>query len=60
MPAMVAIPFRHGTLDTPLRRAVMVQPDKIGLIDGEHRLTYREVADALGHPFHEPDSLLAA
>ena len=42
---MVDIPFRHGTLDTPLRRAVMVQPDKIALIDGERRLTYRQLAD---------------
>lgn len=42
---MVAIPFRHGTLDTPLRRAVMVQGDKEALIDGEHRFTYRQLAD---------------
>ena len=39
------IPFRHGTLDTPLRRAVMVQPHKVGLIDGEHQLTYLQLAD---------------
>jgi long-chain acyl-CoA synthetase len=39
------IPFRHGTLDTPLRRAAMVQPHKVGLIDGEHQLTYRQLAD---------------
>jgi acyl-CoA synthetase (AMP-forming)/AMP-acid ligase II len=38
------IPFRHGTLDTPLRRAAMVQPGKIGLIDGDHQLTYRQLA----------------
>jgi long-chain acyl-CoA synthetase len=42
---MVTIPFRHGTLDTPLRRAAMVQPDKIGLIDGDHQLTYGHLAD---------------
>jgi acyl-CoA synthetase (AMP-forming)/AMP-acid ligase II len=40
---MVAIPFRHGTLDTPLRRAVMVQPDKVALIEGDRRATYREM-----------------
>ena len=40
---MVAIPFRHGTLDSPLRRAVMVQPDKEALIDGDRRFTYREM-----------------
>ncbi len=43
MRGMVAIPFRHGTLDSPLRRAVMVQPDKVALIDGDHRATYREM-----------------
>ena len=42
---MVDIPFRHGTLDTPLRRAAMVQPDKVALIDGEHRFTYRQLAE---------------
>ncbi len=42
---MIAIPFRHGTLDTPLRRAVMVQPDKVALVDGEHRSTYRQLDD---------------
>ena len=42
---MVAIPFRHGTLDTPLRRAVMVQGDKEALVDGDRRFTYREVAE---------------
>jgi long-chain acyl-CoA synthetase len=40
----VQIPFRHGTLDTPLRRAAMVQPQKVGLIDGVHQLTYAELA----------------
>ena len=45
---MVAIPFRHGTLDTPLRRAAMVKPDKVGLIDGEHQLTYRQLANRVG------------
>lgn len=42
---MVAIPFRHGTLDTPLRRAVLVQGDKEALIDGAHRFTYRQLDD---------------
>ena len=41
----VTIPFRHGTLDTPIRRARMVAGDKIGLIDGDTRLTYRELSD---------------
>jgi long-chain acyl-CoA synthetase len=44
---VVDIPFRHGTLDTPIRRARMVAPDKIGLIDGETRLTYRELSDRI-------------
>ena len=44
---MVDIPFRHGTLDTPIRRARMVAPDKIALIDGETRLTYRELSDRI-------------
>jgi len=39
MSAVVAIPFRHGTLDTPLRRAAMVQGDKVGLIDGDRQFT---------------------
>jgi long-chain acyl-CoA synthetase len=48
MCGVVDIPFRHGTLDTPLRRAAMVQPDKVGLIDGDHRFTYRELSDRVG------------
>ena len=48
MSAVVAIPFRHGTLDTPLRRAAMVQGDKVGLIDGERQFTYAELADRVG------------
>jgi long-chain acyl-CoA synthetase len=44
---MVAIPFRHGTLDTPLRRAAMVKPDKLGLIDGDQQFTYRQLADRI-------------
>ncbi len=31
-----------------------------GLNVCEGKVTYREVAEALGHPFHEPDSLLAS
>ena len=42
---MVDIPFRHGTLDTPLRRARMVAPGKEALVDGDHRFTYAELAD---------------
>ncbi|MEO6570920.1 MAG: long-chain-fatty-acid--CoA ligase [Ilumatobacteraceae bacterium] len=42
---MVAIPFRHGTLDTPLRRARMVQPHKVALIDGDTQWTYAQLAD---------------
>ncbi len=33
---------------------------KAGLNVCEGKVTYREVAEALGHPFHEPDSLLAS
>ena len=42
---MVHIPFRHGTLDTPIRRARTVARDKIGLVDGDVELTYGELAD---------------
>src|SRR4029079_4196927 len=48
MSAVVAIPFRHGTLDTPLRRAAMVQGAKVGLIDGERQFTYAQLADRVG------------
>ena len=48
MSAVVAIPFRHGTLDTPLRRAAMVQGQKVGLIDGDREFTYAELADRVG------------
>jgi long-chain acyl-CoA synthetase len=44
---MVDISFRHGTLDTPIRRARMVAPDKIGVIDGDVRLTYRQLSDRI-------------
>ncbi len=44
---MVEIRFRHGTLDTPIRRARMVAPDKIGLVDGDVRITYRELSDRI-------------
>ena len=44
----IEIPFRHGTLDTPLRRAAMVQGGKVGLIDGDRQFTYAEVADRVG------------
>lgn len=43
----VEIPFRHGTLDTPIRRARMVAGDKVALVDGETRLTYRELSDRI-------------
>src|SRR3954452_16307962 len=48
MSDVVAIPFRHGTLDTPLRRAATVQGNKIGLIDGEQTFTYAQLADRVG------------
>ena len=44
---MVDIPFRHGTLDTPIRRARMVAGSKVGLIDGDVQLTYRELSDRI-------------
>jgi long-chain acyl-CoA synthetase len=47
MGVMVDIPFRHGTLDTPIRRAAQVAPYKEALIDGDHRFTYRELADRI-------------
>ncbi|MFZ8997538.1 MAG: long-chain-fatty-acid--CoA ligase [Ilumatobacteraceae bacterium] len=42
---MVDIPFRHGTLDTPIRRARTVARDEIALIDGDIRRTYGELSD---------------
>lgn len=44
---MVTIPFRHGTLDTPIRRARTVARDEIGLIDGEVSFTYGELSDRI-------------
>jgi long-chain acyl-CoA synthetase len=44
---MVDIPFRHGTLDTPIRRARTVARDKIGLIDGDTAYTYGELSDRI-------------
>ncbi len=43
----ITIPFRHGTLDTPIRRARMVAGDKIGLVDGDKRLTYQQLSDRI-------------
>ena len=44
---MVAIPFRHGTLDTPIRRARTVARDKVALVDGDLALTYGELSDRI-------------
>ena len=44
---MVDIPFRHGTLDTPIRRARTVAADKVALIDGDLRFTYGELSDRI-------------
>jgi long-chain acyl-CoA synthetase len=44
---MVDIPFRHGTLDTPIRRARTVARDKVALIDGDVRYTYGELSDRI-------------
>ena len=39
----IDIPFRHGTLDTPMRRAASVRRDHVAVIDGDVRLTYAEL-----------------
>jgi long-chain acyl-CoA synthetase len=44
---VVQIPFRHGTLDSPIRRARTVAPDKVGVIDGDVQLTYRQLSDRI-------------
>ena len=44
---MVAIPFRHGTLDTPIRRARTVAGDRLAVVDGDVRYTYRELSDRI-------------
>jgi long-chain acyl-CoA synthetase len=44
---MVDIPFRHGTLDTPIRRARTVARDKVAVIDGDVRYTYGELSDRI-------------
>ncbi len=41
----IPIPHRHGTLDTPLSRAVFTSADKVAVVDGTHRFTYRQMAD---------------
>lgn len=44
---MVDIPFRHGTLDTPIRRARTVAGDRVAIVDGDVRYTYRELSDRI-------------
>ena len=39
----IEIPYRHGTLDTPMRRAVSVRRDHVAVVDGDTRLTYGEL-----------------
>lgn len=41
----ITIPHRHGTLDTPLRRAELTSGAKVAVVDGDHRFTYRQMAD---------------
>ncbi len=36
-------PYRHGTLDTPMRRAVSVRRSHVAVVDGDTRLTYGEL-----------------
>ena len=44
---MVAVPLRHGTLDTPIRRARTVARDKVALVDGDLALTHGELSDRI-------------
>ena len=39
----IEIPFRHGTLDTPIRRAASVRRSHVAVVDGDTRLTYGEL-----------------
>ena len=35
----IEIPYRHGTLDTPMRRAASVRRNHVAVVDGDTRLT---------------------
>ncbi len=39
----IAIPYRHGTLDTPMRRARAVRRDHVAVVDADTRLTYGQL-----------------
>jgi long-chain acyl-CoA synthetase len=39
----IDIPYRHGTLDTPMRRAASVRRDHVAVVDGDTQLTYGEL-----------------
>jgi len=55
------LPFTMQLAELGWKKALQANAHlKAGLNVCEGKVTYREVAEALGHPFHEPDSLLGA
>jgi alanine dehydrogenase len=54
------LPFTLQLAEKGWKSALKANPHlKAGLNVCAGKVTYREVAEALGHPFHEPDALLA-
>jgi alanine dehydrogenase len=54
------LPFTLQLAEHGWKAALKANPHlKAGLNVCAGKVTYREVAEALGHPFHEPDALLA-
>ena len=54
------LPFTLQLAEKGWKGALQANPHlKAGLNVCAGKVTYREVAEALGHPFHEPDALLA-
>jgi alanine dehydrogenase len=55
------LPFTLQLAELGWKKALAANPHlKAGLNVCQGKVTYREVAEALGHAFHEPDSLLTA
>ena len=54
------LPFTLQLADLGWKRALAANPHlRAGLNVCEGKVTYREVAQALGHPYHDPEPLLA-
>jgi alanine dehydrogenase len=55
------LPFTLQLADLGWKRALAANPHLLaGLNVCQGKVTYREVAQALGHPYHDPEPLLAA